>query len=399
MTRKKVNGLQLPSGAPLVVAEGDDDMLAIKESGLSIAYFLGALPGKTVKDEGTPRVFRVVRNLVGYAITAVEEDELGLLPVNEHAWFQLPKIPRTIIRDLDAFFRKIYEKLGTEAIVLLTYDPAKLGKDDEATGWGVLTPKQANGAGSCDYDPASVVDDKPDGHMIVGSVHSHPGMSAFASHTDVQDQANFDGLHITFGWPKGAKVTEYHIEMQMGGGRFTCTEDMCFEDVYENPPGEMVDEWITKVEKAKPKTYNYSYPYNQSAFDKDLKDLKLPKNKGVFWPEPRKEGVVVTILDKERNCPACGGYLDVGEQNRRRCADCMCFLAHEGEEMDDVIKDRWKFGKYGTPELRHTTMHPYGYFWKRWFKDGKYEESCHKVDLWDLEDTHIALVTLPSGKA
>ena len=67
--------------------------------------------------------------------------------------------------------------------------------------------------------------------MIVGSVHSHPGMPAYASGTDHADQADFDGVHITFGWQNNVNsgATQYHIELQVSGESYTLKPEDVFE--------------------------------------------------------------------------------------------------------------------------------------------------------------------------
>jgi hypothetical protein len=380
VTRKtKVDGMTLPSGFPLVLAKDDGDMKAVQEAGLSVTYVLGCQPGKKVTDPSVPKVFKCVKNVLGYAIVAVEDDDLDLLEIEEHCWFYLPKIPRKIVRDLDAFFRRIDDKLGTEAIVMLTYDPAKLNTEEPSEGWGVLVPKQTNTAGSCYYDPASVADAKEDGVMIVGSVHSHPGMSAFASHTDVQDQANFDGIHITYGWKGKSKVTEYHVELQMAGGRFNFTPDQAFEPEEEHPVSEdVITGWIEKVDKEQPK--GYGYQGNAGGYH-PVTTMGGSGGSQPKWPEgipnytnAKYTGVIVEMLVGESTCPACRAKLSDFEIKRRRCTDCQAFLSKPMETLEDVVKARWEADKFASPELGDDSYTGI-YFWKRWKDDAnKYHE-------------------------
>ena len=134
---------------------------------------------------------------------------------------------------------------------MLTYDMTMTGSE----GWGILVPDQTNTSIHCNYDPHSIATIKPDNVMIVGSVHSHPGMSAYASGTDHKDQADFDGIHITFGWQKSVNngATQYHIEMQMAGKAYTLQPDDVFEDyVVERSPDPEVVGWTDKVKKVLP---------------------------------------------------------------------------------------------------------------------------------------------------
>lgn len=343
MTRKKgPEQIQLPCNLPLSIISTEDELnIALAQSG-SVSYILGALPGKKATDMGTPKVFKVVKNIVGYATVPLnDDDDLDLAYVDQHAWFGLPPIPRKIVDDLDAFFRLVDDKFGTESIALLVYDPLFLDKEESAEGWGTLIPKQSNTAGSCKYDPASVAEKKEEGVMIVGSVHSHPGMAAFASHTDIGDQANFDGIHITYGWKKNSKVTEYHIELQMGGGRFTFTPEQAFEQVPEPPVPDEVVEWVENVEKYVPANNTYQMG-TSGAYGYANRNKKMTLPEGVGHPD--RAGVVIDVLIGESKCPACANYLVNDERERRRCSDCMCFLAINGESVEDVIIQRGKGG-------------------------------------------------------
>lgn len=380
MTRKpKVDGMQLPSGFPLVLAKDDGDMKAIKEAGLPLAYVLGALPGKHKDDPAIPRVFRCSKSLLAYAVTEVDNDHLDLLEIEEHCWFLLPPIPRHIVNDLDALFRMVDDKLGTEAIALLTYDPAKLGTPEQSEGWGVMVPKQKNTSGSCHYDPASVAEDKAEGVQIVGSVHSHPGMSAFASHTDVKDQADFDGIHITYGWKGKSKVTEYHVELQVQGSRFNYTPDQAFEGLPEPEVGDRVTAWAERVTKEEPKNYGY-WQGNQTGYQGTggttgskyglPTSFRLPSE--ISDLNPRDVGIIVEMIPGESTCPACRFRLTEYDKDRRKCSDCNVFLSMPKETVEQVIEARWDKQKLSTPELDERAKRGV-WFWKRWK-----EETEHK---------------------
>jgi hypothetical protein len=146
-------------------------------------------------------VVKVVNNIIGRSVSQVEDEIADLAAVRETAEYTLPGIPLEIVNRLDDFFRLVDAQHGTEAIVMLTFDPTK----SDSSGWGVLVPEQTNTSVHCNYNPDSIVAEKPDHVMIVGSVHSHPGMAAYASGTDHADQADFDGIHITYGWQKSVE--------------------------------------------------------------------------------------------------------------------------------------------------------------------------------------------------
>lgn len=259
------------SGVPCFMADRDNIEDIIEDLGFNIYYLIcnlatdrkienkewvnGKQETKTtyVTDLSTS-IMKVVNNFVGRSVSLVKDEELyNFVPVREEARYSLPAIPMDIVQKLDEFFRLVDSQHGTESIVLLTFDPLK----DDPSGWGVLVPDQTNTAVHCKYDAESIVEQKPDHVMIVGSVHSHPNMAAYASGTDHADQADFDGIHITYGWQKSVNggATQYHIELQMDGTSYTLKPEDVFEDfVFNKDPDPQVLEWSQKVKKVQPPT-------------------------------------------------------------------------------------------------------------------------------------------------
>lgn len=196
--------------------------------------------------------YRVVNNFVSRTVTECSPElSVNFCTVEEEALYDMPPIPHLLIDKLDQFFRLVDAQHGTESIVMLTYDTNKEGSD----GWGILVPDQTNTSVHCNYDPDSIAQVKPDDVLIVGSVHSHPGMSAYASGTDHADQADFDGVHITFGWQKSVNngATQYYIELQSAGKSYKLTPEDVFEDyVIDKAPDPEVVGWTDKVKKVSP---------------------------------------------------------------------------------------------------------------------------------------------------
>jgi len=257
----------MSNGAPCFVADRDDICEVVESLGFQIYYLIADLsvektvdgkdsankPIKYTVETKTASVLKVVNNIVGRSVS-ITDDEFGhevLASIKEQATYNMPKIPKLLIDKLDEFFRLIHAQHGTESIVILTFDPTK----DDSSGWGVLVPEQENTSVHCKYDADSIASLKPDDVLIVGSVHSHPEMSAYASGTDHADQADFDGIHITFGWQKSvnAGATQYYAEMQHAGTAYKLDIDDVFEDyVSLKDPDPDVVEWSTKVKKALP---------------------------------------------------------------------------------------------------------------------------------------------------
>ena len=127
------------------------------------------------------------QTLFGRVIVPVKE--ITHLPKTAgHLWSDIPKIPADTIAQVLSFFRAIYERQHSEAMVYLTY------KDGE---YRVFVPPQtASGGGvKATLDLAHIAD----GWAIAGSIHSHCNFSAFHSGTDTHDADGHDGIHMTIG--------------------------------------------------------------------------------------------------------------------------------------------------------------------------------------------------------
>lgn len=255
------------TGLPVFIANRDDICDIVEGMGFSIYYLIGnaskitktTSTNPTTKQQTTTQtavksisLLKVVNNFVGRTVSISKDVfDNSILSIEEQALYTMPPIPHVLVEKLDQFFRLVDAQHGTESIVMLTYDTTKEGSQ----GWGILVPDQTNTSVHCNYDPHSVAILKPDHVMIVGSVHSHPGMSAYASGTDHKDQADFDGLHITYGWQKSVNngATQYHIELQMAGTAYTLQPEEVFENyTIEKEPDPEVVEWSTKVKKVLP---------------------------------------------------------------------------------------------------------------------------------------------------
>lgn len=377
-----------PSGAPLVLGDVPDVLARVREEyhwpiwylvaeKLTIEKFKGGYVGQQYfgpQDIPTnqPRVFKVVDTIVGWSIHEAPEERIGLAAVEQTACFVLPKIPWVMIQKLDIFFRSIDKQHGTEAIVILTWNP-KIGGSE---GWGIVVPDQENTGAHCKYDADSIVDAKDDDAFVVGSVHSHPGMSAFASGTDHADQADFDGVHITFGWSnsKNAGQTEYHAEMQMGGKAWSLEPEDIFLDMPAPEVPEEIKSWQTRVKPkvATPTTtpamgpaggsrpqssavhtpmsgqvsvsgeagYGEHHGYLNKQ-DRACKDYAVTHG----FPDPDEFLLIAQLTSAdEKDCPTCRLPLDQKMRDFRRCHACWNFLALPDEKMQDVVDARRQQG-------------------------------------------------------
>lgn len=408
----------LPNGLPLFLGDVDDVLDRVKDMGYSIFFVLGSYQYQITEElkngatkmswsDAEPRVYRVTSNFIGHSITLCQDDDLGLSSLETIAYFRLPRIPYERIQMLDNFFREVDKKFHSEAIVMLTYDPRIGGYE----GWGILVPEQENNAGHCDYKPESVVDDKDDEVIIVGTAHSHPGMSAFASHTDHNDQKGNDGIHITFGWKGNSNITEHYIELQMGGGTFILEEEQAFIDGPEPPSFPVVEDWMKNVKKKSylPSTVGTTHSWQSGGgstssdrlwqggfigtrdpnlyYDQSHRSYTLPDG----CPDPRQNTVVIRLLGPdEKKCPMCANFFRKDSIDRRRCWDCLAFLLVPDESVDDITAIRDAGANMPIWEIVPTRARKSIKIWERWREDDKVESKVETFFESDEDDDEEA---------
>ena len=360
----------MSNGLPVFMANREDICEVVEYFGFNIYYLLGNIEktttttppsNTTYKAANTPapaavkvttsnmQLFKVVNNFVGRTVApSAESFDPLFIAVEEEATYNMPPIPHILVDKLDQFFRLVDAQHGSESIVMLTYDLEKEGSE----GWGILVPDQTNTSVHCNYDPNSIAEVKPDNVMIVGSVHSHPGMSAYASGTDHKDQADFDGIHITFGWQKSVQngATQYYAEMQMAGQAYKLDIEDVFEDyVVEKAPDPEVVAWTGKVKKAlPPSTVGGSLtPANgthQAATQAGITDHR--KKQALSFrciPEFNLEdnAIIVAELDDEQNklftCPSCQTTLDEYDIFDGSCCVCDVPIAEKNTNVATLI--------------------------------------------------------------
>lgn len=114
------------------------------------------------------------------------------------AWFDVPPIPAAMIGQAWSFFRSIYNKNKSEAMLDLYHH--------REHGYRFFVPPQiASGGGvKCLRIPEHI----EVGWRLVGTIHSHCDMSAYHSGTDTHDAEGHDGIHFTIG-----KVTHNPCEI------------------------------------------------------------------------------------------------------------------------------------------------------------------------------------------
>lgn len=379
-------------GLPVFIADTPDIVEKAKSYGFSIFYVLGCLeeiikpklisqknintqPSHTTQPQYKyeSKIFKVVSNFIGTLVTPAEDVSISSLGIlRPECLYTMPLIPKVIVSKLDDFFRSVEKIHNSEAIVLLTFDTTK----DDSSGWGILVPDQENNAAHCNYDPLSVADQKPDHVMIVGSVHSHPSMSAYASGTDHKDQADFDGLHITFGWQHSVNnnATQYHIEMQMSGNVYTLEPNQVFEseDPAKDPDPEVL-QWIDKVKKAHPpimgghqiphsqttttaskKNQNQKPQTSKTKSQTSQKDSSSKKESSLdlhyteLFPEYNLDNLGLIVAEVEDiisfpqidcHCPACGTEVTQESIWENVCSSCDIPISSVGDSYLYIISN------------------------------------------------------------
>jgi len=371
LTLEDLNYFWTKSGVPCFMADRDNIEDIIENLGFTIYYLICNIAedrkienkiwdkgvqkvNTTILTDFSTSIVKVVNNFVGRSVTQVKnEDIYDFQPVREGATYSLPPIPREIVSRLDEFFRLVDFQHGTESIVLLTFDPNFV---DNSEGWGILVPDQVNTSVHCKYDPDSVVNQKPDHVMIVGSVHSHPNMAAFSSGVDHDDQADFDGLHITYGWQKSVNngATQYHIEMQMSGSVWTLKPEDVFADVtFNKEPDPQVIEWTSKVKKVLPPQGG---PLTLTPPTRPIvQEFKPPQRDYIqvgikgdpflqVYPDPKDPNpyIVVAEVDISKNllnlkCPSCNSVVH-GYSHEFVCNNCDMLFALCEDSHQDILE-------------------------------------------------------------
>ena len=104
------------------------------------------------------------------------------------AVMHIEKIPADLVGNVYEFFKEVYEKYKSEAMVLIFYN-------QNTKKYKFIAPSQTVSGASCNYNKGITIKNM----AMIGTIHSHGSMSAFHSGTDVNDEKVFDGLHITIG--------------------------------------------------------------------------------------------------------------------------------------------------------------------------------------------------------
>src|ERR1039458_9597773 len=173
-----------------------------------------------------------LRNNISESLNNVRV-EAGMPRLKAMCNLRSEKIPYALIRKVGKFFTEVYKLHKSEAVGYLYYSPT--------LGWLFWPPEQTTTTAHCKYgEPAAI-----DGYQVAGTIHSHGSMSAFHSGTDKDDEANFDGIHITIG-----KVDEVRYELALsvvcGGVRYKVAEEQLISGFGDTM---VPSEWLEAVKQ------------------------------------------------------------------------------------------------------------------------------------------------------
>ena len=138
-----------------------------------------------------------MRKTTGFLGCFKKVDEICLLPsldIEDHVECNLPKIPVELVGRTKQFFKEVLKKHNAESCVILYFN-------QETEEYKIYASKQSATYVGVKYEyrlPDSLKDEFED-FLRVGTIHSHCDFGASHSMTDVEDEADFDGVHITFG--------------------------------------------------------------------------------------------------------------------------------------------------------------------------------------------------------
>lgn len=219
------------------------------------------------------------------------------LVVDNKIQVDLPKVPADLVWQIKEFFRAVVKKYHAESEVTLYYNPEK-------QHYKLHVPQQFVSHASVHYRRVGTIHlEEMEGYLRVGTIHSHCDFGAFHSGTDVDDESDFDGLHVTFGhndkdaftisaslvinnFRKIVDPLEYLEGIEKENGNFRLTPIPV--EVAKNVVGE-VEKWLQNVNQSEPLDDIFVPSHNTSG-------LFLRTPEFVEWADDMKEGRLPEVL-------------------------------------------------------------------------------------------------------
>lgn len=156
-----------------------------------------------------------------------------------------PKLPVSALEYIVGFFRRIYDRYQSEAIVLLLWNMQR-------RRYRICVPPQKASVWESSYGTRVALDvtykvpvSLPPGCILAASIHSHADGDAYSSWTDRDDEEYRDGIHVVCGRIH-REQPEFHIQLVVDGHRF----DLDFDDFFrgfEQRRERIPKQWLKKV--------------------------------------------------------------------------------------------------------------------------------------------------------
>jgi hypothetical protein len=165
-----------------------------------------------------------------------------------------PRVKASTLEFIVGFFGRVYETHRSESVVLLLWDL-------DSQGYKVLVPEQTatvwrSWDGVCSpLDVSYTVPVLPPRHLLVGDIHCHGNMAAYASSTDRRDERYRDGIHGVVGRIED-EPPEFHLELAIDGYRFALETDDIFEG-FAKRRRFVPRKWLDRV-RVKADSWSYS---------------------------------------------------------------------------------------------------------------------------------------------
>jgi PRTRC genetic system protein A len=196
-----------------------------------------------------------------YQVTVQVPEIPAYAEVKEQLRWMAPPVPYAIIERANAFFRAVFWKYGSEAIVALALEKNQT--------WQLEVPEQAVSSMHLDYDLKSLAGKS----RLAGTIHSHCSMGAFFSNTDDKDTAQgFDGLHLVLGRIT-QPIPEIAAAVCLNGSVFKLAPEAVISDLPEATAinGE-IDPWLDKVQPARVAGFGYGMRNNQREMELETEE-------------------------------------------------------------------------------------------------------------------------------
>ncbi len=155
-----------------------------------------------------------------------------------------PKLSKPALEYIVGFFDRVYRLHRSESVVLLLWN-----LDEQH--YKLVVPEQ-EATVSESYGTRSPLDVRykvpaplPARHLLVGDIHCHGDIGAYASMTDRLDERYRDGFHAIVG-KIDREPPEFHLEMSIDGHRFPVMFDEIFE-AYRQRRDYVRPDWLSKV--------------------------------------------------------------------------------------------------------------------------------------------------------